>query len=509
MSFLPVNRDAVRCLTLAALMFAALSSDCLAWQPARTNHESVRRFLGRDTAFVGWVDLTQLDVSSLQDFASAAGLDSLPKMPRRVRETQQGLVELGVTRVYCVSSLADMLTGPRAILVPASQDQIERVSLLLNAAAGDEQTVLAEGDVLLVGEDSAVRSLQAADGNADRNLLAVLAQSSSPNGVVMGTSQETLRTVSGLLSGQMSQLPQLRDELERLLPGLQGIALHGQLPPEQATLQIHMDSAESANELTAALNSQLAATLQEAAGPLHLSAGDSVVSLQKDSLESSVEALRSVLQLLQPARDAAYRRTVMNSLKQLGLGMHNFHDLHGRFPPQKLVDGEGTPMLSWRVLILPFLDQKDLYDQFRLNEPWDSEHNLRLATQMPDVFRSPDDSAELTAAGRTRFVGPLTDQSMLGRPGDSVQIREIIDGTSNTIMVVQTTADQAVIWTKPADLVIRDDRPVFEQIAGGAELLAAGMCDGAALYLNRTFPEQIMRAVLSIDGRELFEWPER
>ncbi len=197
----------------------------------------------------------------------------------------------------------------------------------------------------------------------------------------------------------------------------------------------------------------------------------------------------------------------MTRHKILAVGMHNFHVVHGRFPPQKLISKEGRTMHSWRVMILPYLDEMRLYKQFRLEEPWDSEHNLRLAAQMPSVFRSPDDSAEMAAAGKTRFVAPLTDNSMFGRPGESVKIRDITDGTSNTLMVVRTVAENAVIWTKPDDLVLNNDRPLLEQIAGDADGFTACTCDGAAHYLGRRFTEEALRALVTMDGGEIVEWP--
>ncbi len=87
-------------------------------------------------------------------------------------------------------------------------------------------------------------------------------------------------------------------------------------------------------------------------------------------------------------RRAAAKQVVEN-LKRIALAMHNYHDMHGSFPPSATYAADGTPLLSWRVALLPYLDEDTLYKQFRHNEPWDSKHNRRLLARMPAVFRVP------------------------------------------------------------------------------------------------------------------------
>ena len=80
--------------------------------------------------------------------------------------------------------------------------------------------------------------------------------------------------------------------------------------------------------------------------------------------------------------------TASNNLKQLALGIHNFHSAYRKLPAAR-TDENGQPLLSWRVAILPFIEQQALYEQFHLDEPWDSEHNLKLIDQMPATFTDP------------------------------------------------------------------------------------------------------------------------
>jgi RNA polymerase sigma factor (sigma-70 family) len=103
----------------------------------------------------------------------------------------------------------------------------------------------------------------------------------------------------------------------------------------------------------------------------------------------------------------AQRIKSMNNLRQIMLAIHNYHDANNRLPAD-VRDKDGKPLLSWRVLILPYLEQDNLYQQFHLDEPWDSEHNLKLLRQMPAVYRVGFDPKDSTHTYCQAFAGPGT-----------------------------------------------------------------------------------------------------
>ena len=139
--------------------------------------------------------------------------------------------------------------------------------------------------------------------------------------------------------------------------------------------------------------------------------------------------------------------------------MHNYHDTHKGFPTAVSFDTQGKKTrLSWRVHLLPYLEESELYREFHLDEPWDSEHNKKLITRMPPIFRPAN--PQLAAAGKTTFVVPLGPGTVFPLKKKQIGLRDIRDGASNTIMMVEADDARAVIWSKPDDLEINVKKPL-------------------------------------------------
>ena len=181
--------------------------------------------------------------------------------------------------------------------------------------------------------------------------------------------------------------------------------------------------------------------------------------------------------------------------------MHNYHDVNSAFPAAASVDKKEKKLLSWRVHILPYVDQAPLYQQFHLDEPWDSEHNKTLIDQMPVYFTARGDE-KLAQQGKTRYVTPANAEACLGVK-EGTKFPDIRDGTSNTIMAVEVQSDAAVIWTKPDDVVIDFKAPLkFLKDARNGSFLAM-MCDGSVRLISDKINIETLKALITRDGGEL------
>jgi hypothetical protein len=208
-----------------------------------------------------------------------------------------------------------------------------------------------------------------------------------------------------------------------------------------------------------------------------------------------------LLPAVQKVREAAARAQSANNLKQMSLAMMNYHDTQNHFPAAAICDKNGKPLLSWRVALLPYLNQQQLYAQFKLDEPWDSPNNIKLLGQMPMVYSCP---AAQTPPGETVyqvFVGNgAIFETTRGRP-----LTEILDGTSNTILIVE--ANQSVPWTKPDDLPYNPNGPLPPLGGHSPNGFMVVSADGAVHFIPKNTPEQTLRPLITRNDGILVPFP--
>lgn len=183
-----------------------------------------------------------------------------------------------------------------------------------------------------------------------------------------------------------------------------------------------------------------------------------------------------------------------NDIRQIGLAFHNYHDTYSGFPA---LNGPGqpgipNPGLSWRVMLLPYVEQSALFEKFHLNEPWDSEHNKTLIAQMPAIYGKSND-------GKSQ-VHLLTGNGAPFQNDKRLSISEITDGTSNTIMALVGGADTAEIWTKPGGREFDPKQPL-QSLGNVDDKFQVVMMDGASLKLPKTISgDQLASLVQHQDG---------
>ncbi|MGL6076127.1 MAG: DUF1559 domain-containing protein [Fimbriiglobus sp.] len=200
---------------------------------------------------------------------------------------------------------------------------------------------------------------------------------------------------------------------------------------------------------------------------------------------------------------SANRAQTQNNLKQLGLSIHNYESTHNHMPPPAIVGKKGKALLSWRVLVLPYVEHDELYKKFKLDEAWDSEHNLQVMKDnpMPKVFGLPgitkDDSKETyfrVFVGNGAAFEPLRNSRLL----------DFTDGTSNTLLIA--TAAKSVPWTKPEELMFdpkADPTKLLMFEREGEDGCNVVIADGSVRYLKKTINMNTLRALITRGGGEV------
>jgi hypothetical protein len=208
-----------------------------------------------------------------------------------------------------------------------------------------------------------------------------------------------------------------------------------------------------------------------------------------------------LLPAVQAAREAARRAQSMNNIKQIMLGLNNHESARGAFPANAIYDNHGKPLLSWRVRILPYMEQQALYKQFHLDEPWDSEHNKKLIPLMPEVFAEPS-SGFTVAEGRSSYLGVVGEECFFSGAQDGRKFEDLTDGSSKTIAIVQVDNAAAVPWTKPDDWKPDDNNLMkpFEGPHPGGFL--AGFADCHARFISSMIDPKVFKSLLTIAGGE-------
>jgi hypothetical protein len=215
--------------------------------------------------------------------------------------------------------------------------------------------------------------------------------------------------------------------------------------------------------------------------------------LQASLSVNAEPAMAALIGSMQKIREAAQRVKSSNNLKQFAVGMFNYLDKHGTFPAAASFDKNGKPLLSWRVTILPYIEEEKLYKEFQLDEPWDSEHNKKLIEKMPPVYLMPDDDPKKHLTRYRVFVG----KGAFFEGTRGLRIKDISDGLSNTIMIVE--APNGVPWTKPEDLVFDDGKLLPRVVDPKRNGFMAALGDGSVRFFKKTIKESTLRLYVKRD----------
>ncbi|MCA9179431.1 MAG: protein kinase, partial [Planctomycetales bacterium] len=236
--------------------------------------------------------------------------------------------------------------------------------------------------------------------------------------------------------------------------------------------------------------------VQRAADALAQAAPSDQTEAMTDTDHTGAIAFPDLQQILSSVWGAKKETQSRRNLQALAIAFHNFHDAYRVLPNSKQVqqsEGEGMlPPYSWRVAILPFIGEQKLFEQYRLNEPWDSEHNKQLLSRMPAAYRNPSAPADTQF---TSYVGVVGEGLSMddSRP---LAFHDFHDGTSNTLLLVE--AQTNIPWTKPEDFSLEQ----LQNARPYGKSLQFSMADGAPRSLSLPLDAKLLRAFATISGRE-------
>lgn len=204
-------------------------------------------------------------------------------------------------------------------------------------------------------------------------------------------------------------------------------------------------------------------------------------------------------------REAAPRTVCLNNIRQLTLAMLNYESANGHLPPAYIADETGKPIHSWRVLLLPFMEQEALYHQYSFDEPWNGPNNSKLHDEVVSLYQCP-------SVRRGEQVGNTSYMVMTGKgtafDGDhETAFSEVADGTSNTVLIVEV-ANSETHWMEPTDIALDEaparftDKSKVKDCCNHPGTINLSLMDGSTHSIGLPVSPEELEAIVTIDGGE-------
>lgn len=447
------------------------------------NNKHLARFLNEQTLLVGKVDLQRVDIGATFDLLLGMKLpmhDAVQKGKTKLAAIHAALMQAGAERFYLVYNQEDLFQMP-AVYVPLKDTtQAETVASLLAyfqpapfpkgpswLAPRSEAAWKVMDNYVVVGSAATLQTLANTKPAPRPQFQAALgALKDAPIQLILLPSADLRKVIAETMPKFPKELGE--GSTASIVTGLQWANITAGLPPQlQAQVMVQTEKPSQAAEIEQLWQKMLAAIKKDADTALASTYYrvlyqllDSMSHTQRDSrfiLEANGDRITGITRLMSETLAENLTNDLnASNLRQIVIAMHNYHGDWNRLPNQAIMSKEGKPLLSWRVALLPYVGEDHLYKEFKLNEPWDSEHNKKLLSRMPKAYVHP--FAKNVPADHTLYQvfyskkGTKPAAAIMEEGKMTLQMLSVQDGTSNTFLVTDAAAE-AVPWSKPADLL--------------------------------------------------------
>lgn len=470
--------------------------------------------LDDQTVAIGVIDFVRLDPAALQ--TEVKRFQELARMPSNSEAEQKSTAQLhelkqNIQQAFMVISLRDVQTSPpfTALKLAPSADP-KRVFAWIQTGKLDGQFDQAKfdaesftkGDLFVVGSPATITRLKALEYPAAIANLEPAFQLAGESAIqLIFVPADGAREPLGRSIGS---IPLLQIEGPALISSIRSGVIAFDAPPAlQLRLQVQTQDPSGAERLKQTVTTvlrglklipTLSSDWRDLLGALTPQQEGDKLSLSMKPGDTSFDRLAAIIAKgANAAQDATKAEIARSGLKAIGLAMHSYAGKNGKLPAA-YSSKNGQPLLSWRVHLLPFMEQQALYAKFKLDEPWDSEHNKALISEMPALYTT---TGSNPTSGLTSFLVPRG-ENMIFQGDKAIGFPEIPDGTSNTMLMIDAGADKAVIWTRPDDWQVDKEAP----LAGLPARFNTLWCDGATRpFRNNVDPQKFLLLLTRNDSQ--------
>jgi len=471
---------------------------------------ALERFIEPKSCIVAEIDIDQIDtVETLSVIKTVTGDILAPAVTHMIDEGFGILREAGVHRGYVIASPASLVRGSPVVVLPCNQpDKLQSMLQAFSkkhlppASIGPDLLTITKAPAskssgqsfVLLGTGEAVQHAIDATGTLRSDFAVPLASKDHlAHTMIVSLAAETRRDLMAFWPSRMPAGFPVQFSPRGMVEDIGRVVISADLPPRPALqVQVTTQTTEAAQRVGNTIETLLSLT-----GPvrqnIHVEYDGSEIQFSAD-----LQPLRQVLgQLVAASSQNANRMQNMNNLKQVGLAIHHYADTQRHLPPRCFTDPESQPLHSWRVVILPFLEQRTLYHSINLKESWDASANEKYSSHSIPIYAN-----ALSSPGKTTLRAPVMQGSLWHGDGPLKQFRDITDGASNTIAVIDAPKSAAVTWSSPEPWIISPEDPMSD-IFGERDRFTALMLDGAVKTFRKSeMTNDKLRALLTIAGEE-------